>query len=145
MLHYKKILAATCLTPNSDEIIAKAHQLAKDSGASLDIIHVLEQTAASYGGEFSTMIDVEYEQTLEKHLQQLLTDQAKKFDITEQHQHLESGAIKHAVVDLATELGCDLIVVGSHSHHGLEKLLGSKANAILHLAKCDVLTVRISE
>ena len=145
MLHYKKILAATCLTPNSDEIINKAHQLASSNDASLDIVHVLEQTAASYGGEFSTMIDVEYEQTLEKHLQQMLTEQAQKFNIPEDQQHLETGAIKHAIVDLADSLGCDLIVVGSHSHHGLEKLLGSKANAVLHLAKCDVLTVRISE
>ena len=78
-------------------------------------------------------------------LQKMLGDQAKKFDIPKDRQHFELGPIKHVVVDLAKDLKADLIVVGSHSHHGLERLLGSKANAILHLAQCDVLTVRITE
>ncbi len=37
----------------------------------------------------------------------------------------------------------DLIICGSHGRHGLSLLLGSTANAILHGAKCDVLTVRL--
>ncbi len=145
MLKYHKILVATCLTENSDKIVAHAANIAKPCKASIDIVHVLEQTAAGYGGEFSTLIDVEYEQTLEKNLQKMLGDQAKKFDIPKDRQHFELGPIKHVVVDLAKDLKADLIVVGSHSHHGLERLLGSKANAILHLAQCDVLTVRITE
>lgn len=145
MLNYHKILVATCLSEHSDEIVQRAAEIAAANQASLDIMHVFEQTAASYGGEFSTIIDVEYEQQLQKNLQKKLDQQASANNIAKERQHFELGAVKHAVVDLATKLGCDLIVVGTHSQHGLEKLLGSKANAILHLAKCDVLTVRLPE
>ncbi|MDF1759376.1 MAG: universal stress protein [Coxiellaceae bacterium] len=145
MLNYKNILIATCLTPQSDSIAARAQELAEANKATLHIAHVLEQTTAAYGGEFSINIDVEYEQTLEHNLQKMLDAQAEKHGIAAANRHLETGAIKHAIVDLANDLGCDLIVVGTHPHHGIEKLLGSKANAILHLAKCDVLTVRMSD
>nr|WP_244897027.1 universal stress protein [Candidatus Coxiella mudrowiae] len=33
-----------------------------------------------------------------------------------------------------------LFIVGTHGHHGIDKLLGSQANAILHAPKYDVLT-----
>lgn len=143
MLHYKHILVATCLTPAADAVLQKAKELAEQSGAKLSLVHVLEQTAAAYGGEFSTTIDVEYEQRLEKELKHALHNQGQTFGIADKNQYFLTGAIKHAVVDLADDIDCDLIMVGSHSHHGLEVLLGSKANAILHIAKCDVLAVRV--
>lgn len=142
MFHYQHILVATCLTTASHPVVAKAAALAKASGAKISLVHVLEQTAAAYGGEFSTTIDVEYEQKLEHELQNALKKQGDAADIPEDHQYFLTGVIKHAVVDLAEDLQCDLIVVGSHSHHGIEVLLGSKANAILHIANCDVLAVR---
>jgi universal stress protein A len=36
-----------------------------------------------------------------------------------------------------------LIVIGTHGQKGLQLLLGSTANAVLHGAGCDVLAVRI--
>ena len=44
----------------------------------------------------------------------------------------------------AEALNADLIVVGSHGRKGLGLLLGSTATGVLHGAKIDVLTVRIS-
>jgi universal stress protein A len=62
------------------------------------------------------------------------------------------GRICGAEVDLANILegtpafaqanGVDLIVAGSHGHHGIGRLLGSTADGILHRAVCDVLLVR---
>jgi universal stress protein A len=40
-------------------------------------------------------------------------------------------------------LDVDLIVIGSHGREGIQRLLGSTANAVLHGAPCDVLAVRI--
>jgi universal stress protein A len=42
--------------------------------------------------------------------------------------------------DLEAQLG---IVIGTHGQKGLQLLLGSTANAVLHGAGCDVLSVRI--
>jgi universal stress protein A len=52
-----------------------------------------------------------------------------------------------AEIQAQTEkLHADLVVVGSHGRHGLARvMLGSTANAVLHGAKCDVLTVRIRD
>jgi universal stress protein A len=44
---------------------------------------------------------------------------------------------------LTGELHADLVVMGTHGKHGVELLLGSTANAVLHGANCDVLAVRI--
>ena len=44
---------------------------------------------------------------------------------------------------LAKEEGADLVIVGSHGRKGLQLLLGSTANGVLHGTECDVLAVRI--
>ena len=56
-----------------------------------------------------------------------------------------SGRVSSEVLFYAEQNNVDLIVKGSHGRHGLELLLGSIANAILHGAKCDVLAVRFKE
>ncbi|MDE5033703.1 universal stress protein, partial [Francisella tularensis subsp. holarctica] len=47
------------------------------------------------------------------------------------------------IVEYAEDSNCDVIVLGSHATHGINLLLGSVAYAVLHKAKCDVLTVRV--
>jgi len=49
----------------------------------------------------------------------------------------------HGILRFAREQDIDLIVVGSHGRHGIDVLLGSTANAVLHRAHCDVLAVRV--
>lgn len=145
MLHYKNILLATDLSECCEEVAEKAADLARKSRASLSIIHVIEHSPMAYGGEFSIPIDANLEQTLEKHAREGLTDLAQKHNIPEQNQYITSGSVKLSVIDLADEIKADLIVVGTHSHHGIDRLLGSRANAILHHAKCDVWVVHVKE
>jgi len=45
------------------------------------------------------------------------------------------------IVSRAKEIGADLIVMGRHGLSFLEKLMGSTTDAVLHEAKCDVMTV----
>jgi nucleotide-binding universal stress UspA family protein len=47
------------------------------------------------------------------------------------------------IARLASELKCDLIVMGSHGRSGLAGLImGSVASRVLHLAPCPVLLVK---
>ena len=39
----------------------------------------------------------------------------------------------------------DLVVVGSHGHHGLRALFGSTSNAVIHGTPCDVLAVHVDQ
>jgi nucleotide-binding universal stress UspA family protein len=59
--------------------------------------------------------------------------------------HLSEVPAASAIVDLAEELGADLIVMGTRGHTGLKHvLLGSVAERTLRHAPCSVLTVKAS-
>ena len=59
------------------------------------------------------------------------------------HTHVLAGHPVRDIVELAAELKVDLLVIGSAGHSELyERLLGSRADRIVHLAGCPVLVVR---
>lgn len=140
---YKHILLATDLSQHSDYVAKRAAAIAASTGAKLSVIHVLAYSPIAYAGEFSIPIDAEFEATLEKQAKKQLEKLGKKYNIPAKLQHLAQGSVKLAVTDSAAEIKADLIVVGTHGHKGLDILLGSQANAILHAAKCDVWVIRI--
>jgi universal stress protein A len=70
---------------------------------------------------------------------------AQQLNVGKEDVHVEVGATKSRILQVAEDVVADLIICGSHGRHGLSLLLGSTANAILHGAKCDVLTVRLPE
>jgi len=59
------------------------------------------------------------------------------------HTHVLTGHPVRDIVELAAELKADLLVIGSAGHSELyERMLGSRADRIVHLAGCPVLVVR---
>jgi nucleotide-binding universal stress UspA family protein len=59
------------------------------------------------------------------------------------HTHVLAGHPVRDIVKLAAELKADLLVVGSAGHSELyERMLGSRADRLVHLAPCPVLVVR---
>jgi nucleotide-binding universal stress UspA family protein len=59
------------------------------------------------------------------------------------HTHVLTGHPVRDIVKLATDLDVDLIVVGASGHSALyDRMIGSRAQKILHHAKCPVLVVR---
>lgn len=57
--------------------------------------------------------------------------------------HIHVGQPVEVIVRMAAELGCDLIVMGSHGRSGVAGLLmGSVAARVLHGASCPVLLVK---
>ena len=56
---------------------------------------------------------------------------------------VEGHAIYKGILETATQIGADLIVMGSHGRKGLEKLiLGSVTSQVLSHAHLPVLVVR---
>lgn len=144
MLGYKNILLASDLSGHSDFVAKRAREIADDSKAELSVVYVMEHSPVAYGGEYSIPIDASLEESLEKKAKQSLSKLGKKFKIKDANQYLTSGSVKLAVIDTAEEIGADLIVIGTHSHTGLNAILGSRASSILNHSKCDVLVIRIS-
>lgn len=57
--------------------------------------------------------------------------------------HVVAGHPVRDIVELAANLKADLVVVGSSGHSALfDRMVGSRADRIVHLAPCPVLVVR---
>ena len=55
--------------------------------------------------------------------------------------HMVQKAPADALLDVASEVGASLIVVGSQGMSGARRLLGSVPNKVSHEARCNVLIV----
>ncbi len=57
--------------------------------------------------------------------------------------HIHVGQPAEVIARLASELGCDLIVMGTHGRTGIAGLvMGSVASHVLHMAECPVMLVK---
>jgi universal stress protein A len=139
---YKHILFATDLSDDTEFVIDKVRTIRGYTGASLSIVHVVEPLPG-YSYAYLGIEDIEG-QLLEE-AKQTMASLSEKLSIHTKDQFIEVGPTKTKILKVADDIGADLIVCGSHGRHGLSLLLGSTANAILHGAKCDVLTVRLPE
>lgn len=140
----KHILLATDLSASCQVVAQRAKQIADLFGAQISIVHAFEYRAVVYGGgEFALPIDTDLMETLAKNARTALEQLGKDLNVPSERLHIAMDSVKNSVVELATKLGVDLLVIGSHGVHGPALLLGSSANAILHAAKCDVLAVRV--
>jgi universal stress protein A len=139
-MKYKHILVATDLLDGHEQLIARADELAKDFGARLSLVHVVE-SLPGYGYAFISPAEIETQ--LMDEAKKEIDKKIKDFNIAAEDVHVVLGPTKVEIIDIAEEKQVDLIVVGTHHKHGLGHLLGSTANAVIHGAPCDVLTARV--
>jgi universal stress protein A len=139
---YKHIVFATDLTDDTDYIIQKVRKLHESTGASLTLVHVVEPLPG-YSYAYLGIEDIEGQLITEA--KQAMEKLGVKLDVPKNKQFVQVGPTKTKILEIAEQDKADLIICGSHGRHGLSLLLGSTANAILHGAKCDVLTVRLPE
>ena len=59
--------------------------------------------------------------------------------------HTVAGDPADALLEVATQVGASLIVVGSRGMHGVKRVLGSVPNKVSHSARCSVLIVATEE
>lgn len=139
---YKHILFATDLTEDTEHLINKVRNIRGLTGAKLSLVHVVEPLPG-YSYAYLGIEDIEGQ--LIEEARQSLEKLGETLNVAKNDQHIEVGPTKIKILKIAEDRDIDLIVCGSHGRHGLSLLLGSTANAILHGAKCDVLTVRLPE
>lgn len=144
---YRNVLVAVDFGAGHEQVIERARALAKTEGAQVGLIHVVEYLHMDLANELVLPQDVELEEQLvaaaQGKLARLAADTADAIPGGSVGQWVEMGSTKAEILRVAQEQNVDLIIIGSHGRHGLGRLLGSTANAILHGAQCDVLAVRI--
>lgn len=139
---YKHILFATDLSDEIQHVLSKVKKIRDYTHAELSIIHVVEPLPG-YSYAYLGIEDIEGQ--LIDEAKNAVAKLGQELKVPEDNQWIEVGPTKSKILGIADKISADLIICGSHGRHGLSLLLGSTANAILHGAKCDVLTVRLPE
>jgi len=144
---YKHILMAEELVKENRYVEDKTAQMQRLCNAKLSIIHVVEPFPSIYsGGGLDAMPDYndsDTEQALIERAKQIIKPVAKRLGVTQSETIIAYGNVSYEILSYAEKNDIDLIITGSHGRHGLQLLLGSTANALLHRANCDVLSVRL--
>lgn len=145
MSAYTHVLLAADFAGEVRQVADRALELSRTFNARLSLIHVVEFLHLDLASEMVLPQDLELEEQLVANARAKLTAMAERLGVPETACWVELGVPKYEIVRLAEEQNVDLIVVGSHGRHGIQRLLGSTANAVLHEAVCDVLAVRIEQ
>jgi nucleotide-binding universal stress UspA family protein len=141
---FKHILLPTDGTPASLRAARIAVELARRCGARLTALHVMEHTPVRHHlGGVTTVAEidgiVEAQQNAAACLAQVETLALARGMPCNANQvaHASPG---RAIVEFAAQHACDLIVMGTHGRHGLERfVLGSKTEEVLLAARVPVL------
>jgi nucleotide-binding universal stress UspA family protein len=125
----------------SKEILAYAAEVAVSAGGELHVVHVLPdgRVEAVHGERAIGVVGLaaDARAKLEKLAADLPDSIARVF------LHLAAGKADIEIAQLASDIGAELIIVGTRGRSGIDRLLdGSVAESLLHLAPCPVLVFR---
>ncbi len=145
MSDYNHILVAIDFSSSAERVLNKARDIANRNNTRLSLLHIVE---------YLPPIDSVYEPVLSnnwvideaKMLEQAnnsLTSFSEQQKLKDADLHSIMGTPKYEISQFVKEHQCDLIVMGSHGRHGINILLGSTTNAVLHEMPCDILAVKI--
>jgi nucleotide-binding universal stress UspA family protein len=138
---FAKILNANDGSETAIRSLALAIALAKQNGSELHMVCVEE---IPYMPEFVQEVEEGNERTAQRIA--ALLNKARAMADAEQvklQTHVLKGHPVRDIVGLGIELQVDLIVIGAVGHSAIyERLIGSRADRIVQLAKCPVLVVK---
>jgi len=146
MLNVRSILFPTDFSPCAERAYAHAVHLARQLGARLHVLSVVyrpEDAAASPmsflplgSDELAVQLGLEsYRRVSER------GDEDDPLDVV--NVQLQSNSAWRTILDYGAEQDVDLIVMGTHGRHGIDRLLlGSVAEQVVRRAGCPVLAVR---
>ena len=143
---FTQLLVPTDFSDGSRLAIDYAVKLASKLGASVHLLHVLEDPSAA--GLFTEVyVDLDAVRNARRcdargRMNALLTDlHAPR--ITDE---IATGPVARTIAGSAADRGADFIVMGTHGRTGLAHVLvGSVAEQVIRVAGCPVLTVREHE
>ena len=153
----KKIIVAIDYNPTAEKIAEKGYELAKSMNAEIVLLHVVADytyySSLDYSpimgfdtfsnlGVLQTNTVVELQNAAEDYLQKCKSHLG---DPTIQTL-VKDGDPGDAIIEGAENLQADVIVMGSHSRKGLDKILmGSVAEKVLRHSKIPLFIIPITE
>ena len=143
------LLAAIDASAGSDRVVSAAISFARMiPGAELHIVHALEDLSDAPAFVRGSIVPPPEQlrqgarKLLERHARSVAAEAPQLRVVT----HLPSGTAWRRVVQLATDIQADLVMVGTHDYSAAERfVLGSVATSVVRKAPCPVLVVRAKE
>ena len=144
---FQRIVVGTDGSETATEAVRQAIDLAKMSGAKLDIVGAFEPIPQSRLREEASEApgDVQYGVSPREDVNVTLDSAVglAKQDGVDAESYPREGDPADAILDVAEEIKADLIVVGNKGMTGAKRfLLGSVPNKVSHHAPCGVYIVR---
>ena len=151
----KKVLISIDYHPNSEIVAAAGYELAKSMNAEVCLLHVLAEVS-HYGVNYSDFLgypgyqnmgfDLSIAAQLQEMAEEFLKTAKKQFNDDKVSTALEIGETHYGVLKYAKEWGADLIVMGTHSHSTLERVLvGTVTSKVLEKTEVPVYMVPIKK
>jgi nucleotide-binding universal stress UspA family protein len=146
---YKRILVPIDESDTSNLALAEAIKLAKEQGAQLRLLHIVDVTAAYSIAEMPFPF-AEYRKLLCELGDKLLAkcaDLVRGSGVTFDTKCLVLDTLGHRIFELieqeAKSWPADLVVIGTHGRRGFNRfMLGSVAEGVVRLASVPVLCVK---
>jgi nucleotide-binding universal stress UspA family protein len=144
---FGRIVVGTDGSETAKEAVRQATDLAKQVGASLDVVSAYEPVPQSRLREERQQVpqDLEHTVTPREDVDATLAEAVKDIEATGVgvQTYARQGDPADAIIDVAEEQEADLIIVGNKGMTGAKRfLLGSVPNKVSHHAPCSVLIVR---
>lgn len=146
-MSYLHLLVAVDFSDFSERVLRRAVDTAEHHHATLTLLHVVDYLPPlGFADDFSTLpVQTIDDGELLANARRTLGEFADRLGLSADITQLAVvGSPKAEIVRVAVERGADLIVIGAHGVHGLKRIIGSTASAVLNDASCDVLAVRIA-
>jgi nucleotide-binding universal stress UspA family protein len=146
---FSRIVVGTDGSDTAKQAVREATELAKNTGASLDIVSAYDPVPSSRLREerLEAPADIEYTVNPSEDVDATLAEAAKDAEAAgvTVRTFARQGEPADAILDVAEEEKADLIVVGNKGMTGAKRfLLGSVPNKVSHHAPSSVLIVRTS-
>jgi nucleotide-binding universal stress UspA family protein len=120
-----------------------AIELARTFGAKVLLLHVVDYVPTVLPVELPAGYPTPQLDVVQQSAERKLAEVAKKFEGLDVSTMVEVGAAAHEITACAEREGADHIVVGSHGHGALARIvLGSVAERVARTAPCPVTIVR---
>lgn len=140
---FSKIVVGTDGSETAGDAVALAVQLARENNAKLHLVvgvHSPAAVAVPAGG--ANVSDPSGGAQLRHAAQRMLENVADGVEGLDVEIHTDVGNPADVIVQVADNVGADLIVVGSRGMRGKRRILGSVPNSVAHKAGCHVLVAK---